>query len=114
MKATADTLGGLKDRIGLAASRSSLTRTEIGATSGVHPSQVSRICRGQFKTISFNVVQVCKALGIEIERISIPACVEDASWSKIEASVRRVWDRSPEGAERISRILTTIGELKSG
>jgi hypothetical protein len=114
MKATSLELDYLKRRIANAVSESRLNRREIGETSDVHPSQVSRICRGDFKTISHNVVQVCKTLGIAIDRISIPAGVEDASWSRIEASARSVWDKSPEGAEKIARILTTIGELRSG
>jgi hypothetical protein len=113
MKATRLELAELKRRIACAASESRLNRREIGETSHVHPSQVSRICRGDFKTMSYNVVQVCKTLGLAVDQISIPATVKDASWSKIEASARNVWDKSPEGAERIARILTAIGELRS-
>lgn len=111
MKATATELAELKGRIADAVGRNALTRSEIGQLSSVHPSQVSRICRGDFRTISHNVVQVCTTLGLQIDRVTKPAAKEDAAWAKIEASARGVWDKSPEGAERIARILETIKQL---
>lgn len=113
MKATAEQLDNLKQRIAQANSERSLSRAEIAEISHVHASQVSRICRGEFKTISHNVVQVCTALGLEVEAVKVPATKADASWSKIKNSARSVWDNSPEGAEKIVRILETIGELRS-
>lgn len=113
MKATTEQLADLKRRITEADAKSGLTRAEIGGISRVDPSQVSRICRGDFKTISHNVVQVCTALGLEIERVRTLATREAASWSRIEASARSIWDKTPEGAEKIARVLEVIGQLKS-
>ena len=113
MKATSEQLANLKQRIADANAESPLSRAEIGEICDVHPSQVSRICRGDFKTISYNVVQVCTALGLEVETVKVPATKEDASWSKIEASARSIWDNSAEGADKIARILETIGQQKS-
>lgn len=112
MKATAVQLADLKQRIAEADAGNSLNRSQIGEICNVHPSQVSRICRGDFKTISHNVVQVCTALGLEVQTVKGPATKEDASWSKIEASARGIWDNSVEGANKIARILETIGQLK--
>lgn len=112
MKATAEQLAELKRRIAKAESEKSLTRAEIGQISRVHASQVSRVCRGDFKTISQNVVQICRALGLEVETVEVPATKQDASWSKIEASARSIWDNSPESADKIARILEAIGQLK--
>lgn len=113
MKASDDELSALKARIVRAVSASSLTYSQIARNRQVHPSQVSRICRGEFKTVSHNVVQVCTALGLEVTTVSTPASETDAAWSKIEASARRVWDNSVAGADKIARILETIGQLKA-
>src|SRR3546814_8133471 len=94
--------------------REGLSRAEIGRLSKVHPSQVGRICSGEFKTISNNVVQVCKVLGLNLETVTAPATKADASWSRLEASVRGIWDNTPEGAEKIARMLDTIGQLRAG
>jgi hypothetical protein len=112
MKATAEQLSDIKGRIEKASAATSLSLTEIGRISRVHPSQVSRICRGDFKTISHNVVQVCRALGLKLESVAARSTRKDASWSKLEASVRSIWDQTPEGAEKIARVLRTIGELR--
>ena len=53
-------------------------------------------------------------LGLEHEAVTTPATKLDASWSKLEASVRRIWDNTPEGAEKIVRMLDTISQLRSG
>ena len=113
MKATPKQLADLKGQIAKAVAVSELTRSEISEKSQVHASQVSRICRGQFKTISHHVVQVCRELGIKLETPSTAATKEDASWSRLQASVRSIWDKTPEGAAKLVRVLDTIGQLKN-
>lgn len=79
----------------------------------VHASQVGRVCRGDFKTVSYNVVQICKALGLEMESTPLEASLENVAWRRLETSVRSLWDKTPEGAEKIVRVLDTISELRS-
>lgn len=43
--------------------------TEIGNTTGVHHSQVSRCERGDFKTISPNVQKLCKAMNVKHPKV---------------------------------------------
>jgi hypothetical protein len=112
MKATTQELADLRARISAARSETTLNNEEIGTKSGVHPSQVSRIVRGEFKTLSHNVVQVCKVLGLKFETVRRPATRADASWSRLERSVRRLWDNSPNGAARLTTLLNTIADLK--
>ena len=110
MKATEKELHHLKDRIAEANAEMGSTRSFLSKKSGVHASQVSRICRGDFKTISHNVVQVCKALGLKVafmEESSPP----DADWSKVQASARRLWEKSDKNADQISKLLEAIGDL---
>lgn len=81
--------------------------TEIASLAGVHPSQVSRICRGHFKTASYNVVQICKVLGIPMEglKASVQASPQQR---KLEAAVVALWDQSPEDADRLVRVLKEL------
>ena len=114
MKATVEQLADLKRRIARAIAKNNLTYTEIAEIAQVHPSQVSRICRGDFKTISHNVVQICIALGLELRAIEMAATKEDASWLKIKARVRSICNETPEGAEKIARLLEIVGQFRSG
>ncbi|WP_298463991.1 hypothetical protein [uncultured Erythrobacter sp.] len=112
MKATAEQLATLQEQIAAARSQTALSDTEIGSISGVHPSQVGRIVRGEFKTISFNVVQVCKALGIAVESAPRNLSEESDAWLRLEASLRGLWDKTPEGADKIVKVLDTISTLR--
>lgn len=114
MKATVNQLESLRKRIATARAADSSSDAAIGDISGVHPSQVGRICRGEFKTISHNVVQVCKALGLKIESAALREVGDDLAWLKLESSLRKLWDETPEGADRIARVLDTIGALRAG
>jgi hypothetical protein len=114
MKATEDELEDLRRRIALAHARCPLSKAEIGRLAKVHPSQVGRVVRGDFLTVSANVVQICKVLGLEMEVVERPAERRDAAWSRLEASVRRLWDETPQGADRIAMLLDTIADLQAG
>ncbi len=104
----------LAERMTIARQARGLSNASVAKLAAVHPSQVGRICNGDFRTITGNVVQICKVLGLSMEPPGRPREKEDASWVRLEASVRRLWDRTPEGAERIVRVLDTIAALKSG
>lgn len=78
----------------------------------VHASQVSRICSGDFKTFSNNVVQICNILKIKVPRLEEEDNM-DAEWAKAHASLRRIWDETPEGAAAIRRVLDAIAHLPS-
>lgn len=110
MKATQKELLHLKNRIAKANAHKQLNYSKIGIISGVHASQVSRICRGEFKTLSHNVVQVCKALGLKVSVVQ-EGSPPDAEWSKIQASARRLWEKSDKNADQISKLLEAIGDL---
>ena len=114
MKATADQLAKLKERITEAVLKRRLSQHEISQLGQVHPSQVSRICRGEFKTLSNNVMQICNILELELETIAMPATELDVSWSRLEASLRKIWDNTPAGADKVVRMLDAIRKLRSG
>ena len=85
---------------------------QIGLQAGVHASQVSRICRGKFRTASHNVVQICKVLGIPLEGLK-PNGEAFSHQRKLEAAVVAVWDRSPEDADRIVRVLKELKAFRA-
>jgi transcriptional regulator with XRE-family HTH domain len=86
---------------------------EISARAHVHPSQVSRICRGQFKTVSSNLMQICTALGLELsEGETRHPVAENHLQRRLEASVLELWDRSPEDAKRLIKFLEQLAELR--
>ncbi len=111
MKATENELRNLKDRIAEARDNLHLSYSEIGRNCGVHSSQVSRICRGNFKTISHNVVQVCKELGLEMTVVAFDPR-RDIGWSKVEASARRLWEKSDKNADQFAKLFEVIGRLR--
>lgn len=112
MKATESEIAVLRARIVAARSGCALTDTQIGAVVGVHASQVGRITRGEFRRISESVVQICKILGLGMDLTLLEPSAETAAWAKLQASLRGLWDKTPEGADKIMRVLDTIGALR--
>ena len=86
--------------------------SEIGRKSGVHPSQASRICRGEFKTISQNVVQICGALGIVVDGFSASETSDPAAAMLIR-SVLSIWKGTPDDAIRVVEFLDSLEHLRS-
>lgn len=113
MKPTSKQLSDLQERIVDAYAAKGLSKAEIGRQSNVHPSQVSRICSGNFKTFSQNVVQICKALNISTPRLEPTADGLDPDWVRVQSSMRRIWDETPEGAKTIARMLDAVADLQA-
>lgn len=88
MKPTSKQLSVLQRRIASRYSASGRSNAEIGRLASVHPSQVGRICAGNFKTVSANVVQVCRVLGVKVPKMVESAKI-DPEWAKANASLRR-------------------------
>jgi transcriptional regulator with XRE-family HTH domain len=86
--------------------------SQISLQAGVDASQVSRICRGNFKTPSFNVMQVCAALGIDWKEAESAESNADLDQRRIEKSVIAIWDRSPKDADRLVKLLKDLAELR--
>lgn len=111
MKPTIKQLDDLKAKISIARVEKGLSYAEISRISLVHSSQVGRICQGEFRTFSHNVVQVCKALEIKVPRLE-PKPGLDPEWAQVMSSMRRIWDETPEGARVITRMIDAIVDLK--
>jgi len=111
MKPTHKQLITLQKRISDKCAKSRLSNADIGKLANVHPSQVGRIRAGNFKTFSNNVVQVCKVLKVKVPKIDEESSM-DTEWAKANASLRRIWDQTPEGATMIRRILDAVADLR--
>ncbi len=111
MPVNPDALDKLRTEIALRKASSNLSYSEIGEKADVHASQVSRICRGDFKTLSQNVVRICRTLGISIEGF-IDAESADPAVARLISGVMAVWKGTEADAERIVAFLDQLGELR--
>jgi hypothetical protein len=107
----------LARRIREARERFALSNSQLASLAKVDPGQTSRILDGRFRTVSGNVLQICNVLGVD-------PCADDgkkptrkqsetrAAWAKLEASVRRAWDKTPQGAERLVRVIDAVAQIR--
>lgn len=102
----------LAQRIAARRSELSISIADLARLSEVHPSQASRICAGDFKTASSNVVQICRVLGLAIQAVDTPKTADDAAWSKLEAAVRAAWDQTPSGAEKLVNVMNAVAAIR--
>ena len=112
MKPTSKQIDALHGRISRAFAKDGRSLADLGRQAGVHPSQVGRIVAGEFKTYSANVVQICTVLGVKVPRLSPDATME-VEWDRAHASMRRIWNETPEGAVVIRRMLDAIADLQA-
>ncbi len=113
MKPTSKQLDDLKASIAAAKGEKGLSNAEIARISDVHPSQVGRICEGGFRTFSFNVVRICKALDVTVPHLEANRGKMDPALAQAYSNVRRLWEETPESAAAITRILNLILDLQN-
>ena len=90
-----------------------LSNAEISRISGVHQSQVGRICGGQFKTFSLNVVQICNVLNVALPHAILAVSSEDPTWAKVQSRMREIRDEAPECATAIARMIEAVAKVAS-
>jgi len=110
MKLSREDIEDVRRRLRSALKKQRLTVTEIGRLAGVHPSQVGRICRGEFRTMSHNVVEVCRVLGLD-PAVAKPATESDAAWARLESNLRDLWEDSPDRARRMAKLMEAMTKL---
>lgn len=84
----------------------------IGRLAGVHPSQVSRICSGEFRTLSHNVVQVCGVIGIELDTVSFPHGERELLAKNLEARLHRLWQHDIPKGRKLLKVLDSLASLR--
>lgn len=118
MKPTRNERADLVRRIQAERRRRGLSYAALAERAEVDPSQVSRICRGEFVTFGDSVVRICMVLELsQHELAGIPAVAapvrggKDAAWAKLERSMRRAWDETPAGADRLVRVISAVAKM---
>lgn len=110
MKISEESRALLASAIAAKVAEDGLSFAEVARKTGVHESQVSRICRGEFKTRSHNVMQICMLLGIDL--------FGGASGGRADAvrqfdrTLLELWDKTPEDARRIVALLRQLADLR--
>lgn len=93
------------------------SNAELAAIAQVDPGQTSRILNGQFRTVSGNVLRICSALGVDPHDLNDAPSRKDvrkrAAWAKLEASVWRAWDQTPQGADQLVAVIDAVAKVKS-
>jgi transcriptional regulator with XRE-family HTH domain len=112
MKLLPDARDNLAAEIGRRFEASGLSYADIARESNVDPAQVGRICRGEFKTASANLMQICFILGIESRYLPPDTSPEETHRRRLEAGVLEIWDRTPQDAQRILKFLRQLAELR--
>jgi hypothetical protein len=112
MKLTAKAREELATHIERRQAELSISCAEIARRADVDPAQTSRICNGQFRTASANLVRICNILGVDSPHL--PAHIPDADAHRrmLEAGVLEIWDRTPQDARRILKLLRQLAELR--
>lgn len=91
-----------------------MSYAELGRVAKVDSSQVSRICRGEFTTLTGNVLQICSVLGVDPGSLEPPTARQPTIGEKEKLaraaaqSVLTLWDRTPNGARRVAKFLEDI------
>lgn len=112
MKPTSKQRNDIHGEIVQAFQKRRLSYADLARLSDVDPSQASRICKGEFKTFSNNVVQICRVLGVKVPRLG-PDAKLDQELAKAQASMKRICSRTPKGAILIRRVLDAIADLQT-
>lgn len=86
--------------------RRGMTAAEAAKLSGIHPSRLSRIMRGDFSTANPTVMQICNFLGIDpYDRASSDA-------GRICASALQIWNGSASDADEVVKLLEQLAALR--
>ena len=85
------------------ASKRAFTRKTVAVRAKVHPSQVSRIWRGDFRTVSKNVRKICKLLCIS-ERPQVHMN------SGLSEAICRVWNGTKRHEKSLLRLMDALSE----
>ena len=112
MKIDSPSRGKLVAAIQERVAASGLSYSEIARVSEVDVGQVSRICRGQFKTVSQNVVQICKALGLTMDTPQDALPTSDPHFRRLQNGLYKLWDQTPEDADRLLQLLMQLDEIR--
>jgi transcriptional regulator with XRE-family HTH domain len=109
MKLNPETVERLAEALQSARQRRGLTFREIAFASGIEVSRVQKICAGDFVVLNQTVMQIC----INLDVFPSIGTATDAFYErKLASGIIAIWDRSPEDARRLMRLLDDLAELR--
>jgi len=91
-----------------------LSYSLLAKISGVDVSQVHRICRGRFRTLSHNVVKICNVLQVEppeADLRNIPG-EGDYDGERLVSELFATWDHTSAGADRLVDLLLAVRRIQ--
>ena len=96
--------------------KAGLSQAQLSELAKVDPGQTSKILDGQFITLGGGVLRICKELGVDPQktpqtRSTARQVRNSAAWAQLEASVRRAWDQTPQGARRLVAVIDAVAEV---
>lgn len=83
------------------------TQQQIAAKTGVHQSQVSRILRGHFRTVTPNVAKICKYANVTPQTGITKSAVPE----ELNRELVRLLDGTAKREQTILRLLKAICDL---
>lgn len=89
-----------------------MSSRQIAESTNIDPGQVSRICRGQFKTASASVMQICMLLNVTVDGLGSEQQAQGDHQRRLEQGIVAIWDRTPEDAQRILKLLHQLAEFR--
>lgn len=91
-----------------------LSFSALATLAGVDGGQACRICKGQFRTLSHNVVRICNVLGVRPpeEDLRSSPLKGDINSERLIAELLATWDHTAEGAERLVDLLSAIRRIR--
>lgn len=88
-----------------------LKQGAVALITGVDQSQVSRICKGRFRTTSHNLIELCKYANIDISVMTEQATIPYYSDGRCQGTqmmlnaINEIWDGSVEHAIALSELI---------
>lgn len=105
----------LAARLQSARGRRRLSYQRLGSLAGIDPAQALRICRGEFKTLSPNVVRICNALDVELDAPDPrgPVLAASPPERRLKEELLATWDRSEADGDRLIELLRLARRFKT-
>ena len=112
MKPNSKQISCLQKKMSASRVAKGLSYAEVGRLADVDQAQVSRIIRGEFKTFSSNVVQICRVLKVNVPHL-LPQPPASDEWNEAFASVRKILNQSQDGGATVMRLLSALADLQN-
>lgn len=90
-----------------------LSFSALATLAGVDSGQACRICNGQFRTLSHNVVRICNVLNVRPPEEDVRSSLSsgDSNRERLIAELFATWDHTTAGAEHLVDLLSAVRRI---